>query len=87
MMTPIALEFKWAEISTWNTIGVYLLGNADVGLSLHSPNREVHIPTRTVAVHPQKLIRISKSSMVEAIKVHLIKLLGAPTSDVEKEKI
>jgi hypothetical protein len=86
MMTPIALEL-WAEISMWNTIGVYLFGNAYVNLSLHRPNREVHIPACTVAVHPQKLMHISKSSMVEATKVHLIKLLGAPTSDEKKEKI
>jgi hypothetical protein len=57
--------------------------NAISYASLCRPNHEVHTPASTDAGHsgtvtgPQKRMHFPKSFMVEAIKVHLIKLLGA----------
>jgi hypothetical protein len=58
---------------------------------LHRPNHEAHTPASTGAGHsrtvtgPQKRMHFPKSFMVEAIKVHLIKLLGAPSSEKEEK--
>lgn len=70
--------------------GVYLVDTYDHNKfsSVHRPNREVHIcdtPARTSAIERvDKPVHISKSSMVHAIRVHLMKLLGAP-SDADEE--
>jgi hypothetical protein len=68
--------------------GVYLFVDAYVIFSLlHSPNHEMPTPARTKVNRPQKPVHIPKSFMVDAIKVHLTKLLGTPSLDVKEEKL
>lgn len=56
---------------------------------LHRPNSEAPSPTRTSAGDARrmdKFMRVSKSSMVDAIKVRLTKLLGASSLGAKERK-
>jgi hypothetical protein len=70
----------------WSKIGVYLFIDIDIA-SYALLLRPSGIPTSANASHsgtvtsPQKRVHFPKSFMVETIKVHLTKLLGAPSSE------